>query len=102
MPSTTTCMMAGDIQMVVPDSLERITTYVLEEQQDWFEDELHAVRCLLQPGDSVIDIGANLGVYALSMARVVGDTGKVRAFEPASETAALLRESARLNGFHQL
>lgn len=94
--------MAGDIQVVVPDSLERITTYVLAEQQDWFEDELRAVRGLLQPGDSVIDIGANLGVYALSMARVVGDSGEVTAFEPASQTAALLRQSARLNGFQQL
>jgi len=102
MPSTTTCTMAGDIQVVVPDSLERITTYVLAEQQDWFEDELRAVRGLLQPGDSVIDIGANLGVYALSMARVVGDSGEVTAFEPASQTAALLRQSARLNGFQQL
>lgn len=102
MSATTTCTMAGGVQVIVPDSLEQITTYVLQEQQDWFEDEIKAVRTLLQPGESVIDIGANLGVYALSMARVVGEGGRVIAFEPATSTAALLRASAHLNGFTQL
>jgi FkbM family methyltransferase len=102
MTTTTTCTIPGGVQVIVPDGLDHITTYVLEEQQDWFEDEIKAVRTLLQPGDWVIDIGANLGVYALSMARVVGPEGRVIAFEPATSTAALLRESARLNGFSQL
>lgn len=102
MSATTTLTMAGGIQVIVPDDPERITPYVLEEQQDWFEDEIEAVRSLLRPGQSVIDIGANLGVYALSMARVVGQEGRVIAFEPAADTAALLRASARLNGFDQL
>lgn len=102
MYATTTCTIASDIKVVVLDSLEQITTYVLKEQHDWFEDEIRFVRMLLNPGDSVIDLGANLGVYALSMARVVGKRGRVTAFEPASETAALLRASALLNGFTQL
>jgi len=50
----------------------------------------------------VLDIGANLGMYALSMARVVGQEGRVIAFEPASSTAALLQQSADLNGYSQL
>ena len=80
MSATTTLTMAGGIQVIVPDDPERITPYVLEEQQDWFEDEIEAVRSLLRPGQSVIDIGANLGVYALSMARVVGQEGRGIAF----------------------
>ena len=40
--------------------------------------------------EHVIDIGANYGVYALSMARAVGPAGRVWAFEPASGTASLL------------
>ena len=102
MPSTKTLRMADDIGIVVFDSLEQITTYVLEEQQDWFEDEITAVRKLLKPGQTVLDIGANLGVYALSMAKVVGNKGRVIAFEPASNTAALLKQSASLNGFNHL
>jgi protein O-GlcNAc transferase len=84
-------------KVVVPDSLELITSYVLQEQRDWFEDEIKFLRELVQPGDVVVDIGANYGVYALSLARNVGASGQVWAFEPASETAMLLRKSASAN-----
>ena len=89
--------LADGTKVVVPDSLELITSYVLQEQGDWFEDEIKFLRELVQPGDVVVDIGANYGVYALSLARKVGATGQVWAFEPASETAMLLREGASAN-----
>jgi protein O-GlcNAc transferase len=85
-------------KVLVPDSLELITPYVLQEQGDWFEDEIKFLRKLVQPGNTVVDIGANYGVYALSLARKVGASGKVWAFEPATETAKLLRESSAANG----
>jgi FkbM family methyltransferase len=84
-------------KVLVPNSLEEITSYVLQEQRDWFEDEIKFLRSLVQPGDKVVDIGANYGVYALSLARKVGIKGQVWAFEPASPTAELLRESASAN-----
>ncbi len=87
------------IRVVVPDTLQLITPYVILEQGDWFEDEIGFVRVLLQSGDRVIDIGANYGLYALSMAQVVGATGQVWAFEPAAQTAHLLSQSITLNGF---
>ena len=89
-------------KVVVPDSLELITSYVLQEQGDWFEDEIKFLRDLVQPGDVVVDIGANYGVYALSLARKVGRSGQVWAFEPAPETAMLLRKSASANNTHWL
>ena len=102
MTATRILTMDESLKVVVIDSLEQITTYVLEEQLDWFEDELKAVRNILKPGQTVLDIGANLGMYALSMARSVGQNGRVIAFEPARRTAALLQQSADLNGFSQL
>ncbi len=84
------------------DTLAEITPYVLAEQQDWFEDELGFLRLLLRPGQLVVDIGANHGVYSLSLARVVGPHGRVWAFEPASATAALLAESVQLNAMGNL
>ena len=57
--------------IVVPDSLNLLTTYILQEQGDWFEDEIKFLRKLVQPGQVVIDIGANYGVYALCLARRV-------------------------------
>ncbi len=97
-----TLTIVDGIRIVVPDSLNLITPYVLVEQQDWFEDELRFVRAVLQPGSVAIDIGANYGVYTLSMAHVVGPTGAVFAFEPASRTASFLRDSLEANGFNQV
>jgi FkbM family methyltransferase len=84
-------------QVLVPDSLECLSAYVLQEQHDWFEDELRFLRRLVRPGQVVIDIGANVGVYALSLARCVGPSGQVWAFEPASEPADFLARSIELN-----
>jgi protein O-GlcNAc transferase len=86
----------------VPDDLARMTTYVLCEQGDWFEDELPFVRRFLQPGDRAVDVGANYGVYTLSMASCVGDGGAVWAFEPARRTATYLKASVKRNAFTQV
>src|SRR5262249_31376557 len=58
-----------DVRLVVPPSLSSITTYILLEQERWFEKELGFLARWLKPGMTAIDIGANLGVYALPMAR---------------------------------
>ena len=99
---TRTLEIAGGVHIVVPNSLNLLTPYVLSEQRDWFEDEIGFVRRLLQSGQKTIDIGANYGVYALTMAKSVGPRGAVWAFEPASSTAALLQQSVAKNNFSQV
>lgn len=94
-----TIKIRGDVMIVVPDSLDLITAYVLQEQEDWFEDEIKFVRELMQPGMKAIDIGANYGVYALSMANLVGAEGHIWAFEPTSTTMSFLKRSIELNKF---
>lgn len=47
MTSTITLTLVDGVRIVVPDSLDLITPYVLQEQQDWFEDEIKFVRFLL-------------------------------------------------------
>ncbi|MFD1470320.1 FkbM family methyltransferase [Hymenobacter caeli] len=51
----------------------------------------------LRPGDVFIDVGANIGLYALAAARRVGPRGRVHAFEPVPDTAARLRQHVALN-----
>jgi FkbM family methyltransferase len=102
MHPTTTVTLIDGVRVVVPDTLDLITPYVLLEQQDWFEDEIKFLRRLLKPGQRVIDIGANCGVYALTMARAVGQVGHVWAFEPASSAADLLAAGIAANGYAQV
>lgn len=52
----------------------------------------------LRPGMVAFDVGAYLGVYALHMARLVGPSGQVHAFEPSPDSYARLVEHVRLNG----
>src|SRR5918993_1180472 len=85
------------VTLAVPASLHSVTTYVLLEQERWFEKEMDFLRRWLRPGMTVIDIGANHGVYSLPMARLVGPTGQVFAYEPGSETRVLLERSRDLN-----
>jgi FkbM family methyltransferase len=82
----------------VPKSLQLLTPFVLLEQEDWFEDEIAFVRRMAVPGMQVVDIGANYGVYTLSLARRIGAEGRVWSFEPASRTAGFLRRSIVENG----
>lgn len=60
------------------------------------------VRGLLRRGDVFVDVGANIGYYALLAASIVGPEGRVVAIEPDPEHAALLERARDLNGFHHL
>lgn len=92
----------GGVKVAVPDSLKLLTPYVLHEQEDWFEDEIKFLRRVPLAGGAAIDIGANYGVYALTLAHLVGPGGRVWGFEPEPITAGYLRRSIELNAFAQL
>jgi len=49
-------------------------------------------------GDTVVDIGANLGYFTLLFSGLVGDGGTVYAFEPDPKSFALLQENIKENG----
>src|SRR5690349_660704 len=57
----------------------------------WSEPELELVPHAVRSGDTVIDIGANFGLYAYHLARAVAPRGKVYCFEPIPFTAATFR-----------
>lgn len=53
----------------------------------------------LGPGDVFLDIGANVGWFAIQAAERVGPSGRVHAFEPRAATCGLLERSVRDNGY---
>jgi FkbM family methyltransferase len=53
-------------------------------------------------GETWLDIGANYGYTALSLAGLVGPSGRVFAFEPKLATCGCLSETVRINGLSQV
>jgi FkbM family methyltransferase len=53
----------------------------------------------LRPGQTVVDVGANIGLMTMLMARAVGPSGKVFAFEPGPRSFYLLQKNIRANGY---
>jgi FkbM family methyltransferase len=54
-------------------------------------------QSLVKEGMTVVDIGANIGYYTLLASKLVGESGKVYAFEPESNNFADLMENINLN-----
>jgi FkbM family methyltransferase len=64
-------------------------------------DEPHlqrAIRKYVCAGDTVYDIGANVGYVSLSLAKQVGPSGRVIAFEPVPGNIEAFRRNIEING----
>lgn len=61
-----------------------------------------AIRRLLRPGDTFVDVGANVGYLSAVAADRVGATGQVHAFEPSPAHAAWLERLRDLNPGHRI
>lgn len=83
--------------LTVEANLKSITTAVLLAQGDWFEAEMELWRTQIRHDMTVIDVGANVGVYTFSAAQRVGETGKVIAIEPFKACVNCLQETSRIN-----
>lgn len=88
---------AAGVIVAVPPRVDLLTPYVLLEQENWFEDEIVFLCARLGAGSRIVDIGANYGLYSLSLAEIAGPSGRVWSIEPASQTAAYLRKSVEVN-----
>ena len=58
-----------------------------------WEPEMDLLPQFVHAGDTVIDLGANHGLYAYHLSKLVGPTGVVHAFEPIPPNAAILRRT---------
>jgi len=71
---------------------------------DGIREVLHTetVRNEIKEGDIIVDIGANIGYYALQESKLVGDKGRVYAIEPVPENFDLLSRNITLNGYSNI
>jgi FkbM family methyltransferase len=56
----------------------------------------------LKPGDTVLDIGGHIGLFAIVAAQLVGDAGKVFTFEPTPFTRTVLEEVVKINDCREI
>lgn len=63
----------------------------------WERSSIQTYRALLNPGDTVIDIGANVGAHTLPLASIVGPKGMVLACEPTQWGYSKLVRNLSLN-----
>ncbi|MET8981033.1 FkbM family methyltransferase [Streptomyces sp. NPDC004539] len=52
----------------------------------------------LKPGDTFVDVGANVGIFSVLASRLVGDAGRVVSIEASLDFHRRLEQQARLNG----
>ncbi|KJC53275.1 methyltransferase [Bradyrhizobium sp. LTSP885] len=69
---------------------------------DYNLEELDFLRRHVGAGGTFVDLGANVGTYALALARDVGPTGKVIAIEPHPMTHARLAFNTQASGYPQV
>ncbi len=99
-PKTDAICRIGRYKLAIPenDYVGRSIKYFgdLDKKITW------VIRQTLRPGDTAFDIGANLGLVSFKMLEIVGDSGKVIAFEPQSRMADYIEQSIGLNGIENL
>lgn len=71
---------------------------VLKSLQERDERDFTVVKYLVEPGNVVLDIGANIGVYTKYLSDLVGDSGKVYSIEPVPSTFEILSSNVKRLG----
>ena len=64
---------------------------------EYEESEAKIMEEKIKVGSIVVDVGANIGLHTLNMARIVGNTGQVFAFEPDPSNFKILRKNVKIN-----
>ncbi len=67
---------------------------------DYETETREAIERILERGDVFVDLGANIGLFTLLAARIVGPEGKVFAFEPTPRTRKFLVKNVSENDFN--
>lgn len=80
----------GRIELPAQD---RYIRPAIEITGEYSGGEIDLYQALLNPGDTALDVGANIGVFTIAMGLAVGGFGKVIAFEPQPPIFDILRRN---------
>lgn len=74
----------------------------VHHKREYVATDLMLSGAVVKEGDVVLDLGANIGYYALMESELVGQTGSVYAVEPSPVNYKVLQENIELNGFENI
>src|SRR6516162_1414903 len=95
-------LMTGEFDLLIPTAEASLLSYVTRQGVEAIEPGVRAVlQARLRAGATAVDIGASIGVHALTMAKMVGPGGRVVCVEPLAHIASTLERTLRLNGFSE-
>lgn len=83
-------------KMIFPEN-DAVVGKRLPLYNEWSEDENIGMSQFVEPGDTVLDIGANIGTTVMLLSKRVGATGKVYAFEAQQLMSQCLNANLVLN-----
>jgi len=91
---------------LVPQSLylsvnARVAAKDIAAKRRW-EPEIALLPRFVHPGDTVLDIGGNHGLYAYHLSRLVGPSGKVHTFEPLPPNLRVLSHTVKTHGLNNV
>jgi len=65
--------------------------YLAAGRIDWAEPEIKGLAQLVKPGDTVIDIGAGLGMYTVPLSYLIGPSGRIDSIDPQPRNFHVVR-----------
>jgi FkbM family methyltransferase len=71
-------------------------------KQDYENFSSETLKKTVKKGWRVVDLGAHVGYFSLLMSRLVGDSGRVYAFEPDPFCVKILERNIRMNGYQNI
>lgn len=99
-----TCEIYGNQMYIDPEDMgisHDLVTYGQREiaSTEVFRRELHRLAGDVDGDVTVLEIGANIGYFALQEADILGDRARIHTFEPSPKNVDLLTRNIEHNGF---
>lgn len=86
-----------DINLGDRNNMEQFSSNRAAFSQVFLQGTYDPLLKKIEYGDMVIDAGANIGMFTLQAARIVGSSGMVISVEPQPDNIEFLKENIRLN-----
>jgi FkbM family methyltransferase len=84
--------------VAMPDLDDRILHWCFVDGSESWDPVMHLSRAIIRPGDTLLDVGANVGLWVMGAAQRAGGSARVFAFEPVPDNLRRLRRNLALNG----